>query len=396
MNDEFKGKVLTNLAESIDIPDSAYEAARNRYHDLGGWLSDQSKAKSAQYKPHIAPQGSFRLGTVTKPWKRDDYDLDLHCKLQEGIKKWSHSQEQLKELLGADLSAYRTERGITEGLERKHRCWRVNYQDRLKFHIDSVPCIPETEQTRRALQQRMIQAGTSGLLARDVADLAVAITDDREKSYGQISEDWLISNPEGYAKWFESRMKLGDSFLRSRIIEAKVARVEDLPIYQWKTPLQTAIQILKRHRDVMFERKPDGKPISIIITTLAAQAYSGEFDLSTALEQILAKMAVNPRKPNVPNPVNPVEDFADKWGTPEGRRLRLEENFFVWLEQARSDIYKITSSFDKEELKQHLRDNFGTALEENVLSAIIGSFSRITVAPAVHVIRNDAPKPWCR
>ena len=396
MNDEFKGKVLTNLAESIDIPDSAYEAARNRYHDLGRWLSDQSKAKSAQYKPHIAPQGSFRLGTVTKPWKRDDYDLDLYCKLQEGIRKWSHSQEQLKEFLGVDLNTYREERGITEILERKHRCWRMNYQDRLKFHLDSVPCIPETEQARQALQQRMIQAGTSGLLARDVADLAVAITDDRKQSYRQISEDWLISNPEGYAKWFESRMKLAESLLRSRIIQAKVARVEDLPTYRWKTPLQMAIQILKRHRDVMFERKPDGKPISIIITTLAAQAYGGEFDLPTALEQILGKMEVNSREPRVPNPVNPVEDFADRWGRLEGRRLRLEENFFIWLEQARSDIYKVTSSFDKEELKQHLRDSFGTVLDESVLSTIMGASPRITVAPAVHVIPKDAPKPWCR
>ena len=54
------------------------------------------------------------------------------------------------------------------------------------------------------------------------------------------------------------------------------ARVEDVPEYQVKTPLQQGIQILKRHRDIMFVEDPDDKPISIIITTLAAHAYNNE------------------------------------------------------------------------------------------------------------------------
>jgi hypothetical protein len=37
------------------------------------------------------------------------------------------------------------------------------------------------------------------------------------------------------------------------------------------------------HRDRMFENDPDGKPISVIITTLAARAYGGETDVYSAL-----------------------------------------------------------------------------------------------------------------
>jgi len=318
-----EGKVLSALAESLDIPESAYEAATRRYYDLGNWLSDESKAKCAQYKPRISPQGSFRLGTVTKPWKRDHYDLDLSCNLQEGIHTWTHTQEQLKELLGEDLNAYRQERGITEPLERKHRCWRLNYQDELKFHKDTVPCIRHTDSVRKAIQQRMVQSGTSHLLAQDVAQLAVAITDDRHPLYRRISDDWQISNPEGYARWFESRLKLADSLLKDRALQANVARVDDLPTYKWKSPLQMAIQILKRHRDIMFDQDPERKPISILITTLAAEAYTGEFELSATLVQILSKISVSTSRPRVPNPVNPVEDFADRWSTQEGRLLRL-------------------------------------------------------------------------
>lgn len=395
MSIDTKETIAALLVESLDIPDSAYEAAANRYHDLGNWLSDRSKAKSAQYKPHVFAQGSFRLGTVTKPWKREDYDLDLACELQEGITKAIWTQEALKELVGIDLEAYRVERGIKEGLDERHRCWRLNYEERLKFHMDMVPSIPQAEDTQRILQSRMINKGSSEMLAQSVAKLAVAITDNRHSCYRSISEDWNISNPEGYAKWFESRMQLAQQLLESRALQARVAKVDDLPLYRWKSPLQQAIQVLKRHRDVMFESSPDRKPISIIITTLAATAYRGESDIQLALGQILADMGnlVNRSKPRVSNPVNPDEDFADKWGTQVGRELRLEENFLVWLEQARSDFHIITSSVDKISLLEQVNKKFGIALGEIAVGRIIGSSPTIIMTPKVNHI-SDAAKPW--
>lgn len=395
MSDEYTKRILTAIAESLDIPDAAYQLAEERYNDLSRWLNDPSRSKTARFKPHVFPQGSFRLGTVTRPWKRDDYDLDLACKLQDGIQTTTHTQADLKQLSGEDLEAYRNERGIQERLEEKHRCWRLNYADRLKFHMDTVPCIRHTESVRKLLQQRITQAGTTGVPAQDIAQLAVAITDDRVSSYRQISEDWLISNPEGYARWFESRMRLAESFLKSRALQANVARVDDLPAYRWKTPLQMAIQILKRHRDVMFQHDSERRPISIIITTLAAKAYSGELEITQALDQILANMRVNPTKPRVPNPVNPVEDFADRWGTPEGRKLRLEDNFDLWLTKAKSDIKNLLSATDRKSLQDRISTIFGVTLDDNTLSSISELAPMIAASPAVHVIR-DAPRPWSR
>ena len=62
-----------------------------------------------------------------------------------------------------------------------------------------------------------------------------------------------------------------------------------------KTPLQRAIQILKRHRDVWFNKNRSAydekaKPSSIIITTLAAHAYYNEGDLQQTLLKILTQM----------------------------------------------------------------------------------------------------------
>ena len=316
MSDEIKEQVLNALADSLEIPDAAYETAKNRYLDLGNWMKDTSRAKSARYGPHVSAQGSFRLGTGVRPWRSENYDLDLGLNLREGITKADCTQEDLKKLVGIDLNAYRIERGISEKLEEKHRCWRINYQDHLKFHMDAVPSIPQAEGARRIIKEQLIQAGSAEVLALEVAELTVAITDDRHPNYRKVSDEWKVSNPEGYAKWFESRMRLAELLLESRVKMAKVATVDELPAYKWKTPLQRAVQILKRHRDVMFEQDPDGKPHSIIITTLAAEVYGGESDLISALVRILAEMGhmVNISRPRVPNPVNPLEDFRRQMG----------------------------------------------------------------------------------
>ena len=370
--------VLKAIIESLDVPVSAYEAAKRRYKDLGKWLEDISKAKSARCCPHVSPQGSFRLGTVTRPWKHEDYDLDLACNLQEGITKSTHTQEQLKLLVGIDLENYRMERGIQEKLEEKPRCWRLNYQDDLKFHMDVVPAIPETETHRLVLSERMMKTGTDEFLARDVAKHAMAITDNKHHDYRNITDDWQISNEEGYAVWFGSRMRQAVKLLESRAKMEKVARVDVLPFYQWKTPLQQSIQILKRRRDIMFEADPDHKPISKIITTLAAWAYTGEEDVESALSRIVEGMPnfISPTEPRVSNPANPVEDFADKWP----HDPRLEANFWSWLEQVKGDLGILVRSKDTSVLTEAAMRKFGASVDESKLRR---EFSLLEKAAAI-------------
>jgi len=264
--------------------------------------------------------------------------------------------------------------------------------------MDTLPSLPEMESIRRILQARMKQAGVADQLASDVAELALAITDNTLPEYRVRTEHWPISNPEGYAIWFESRMRLARHLLETRAIQAKVAKVDDLPVYKWKTPLQLVIHILKRHRDVVFEQDQERKPISIIITTLAAKAYNGESDLSLATEQILSnmEMEINSTQPRVPNPVNPIEDFADKWEKPEGRRLHLKENFFRWLAHAKADIQKILTSSDKGFIREQAIEAFGITLDETILGAIIGLSTKVTSPPDIHIISSPPPKPWCR
>ncbi len=368
MNTLITHSSLEALLASIQIPDSAYQKAKARYEDLGQWF-DREASSCKNNSPHIYPQGSFRLGTVIRPLTdKEEFDLDLGCRLREGITQLTHTQKKLAEMVGAELEAYRVARRIEEALEKKHRCWRLQYQDELRFHMDVVPSIPQTTEKRASLTESMTRRGLEVALAQSIAKWAGAITDDREPSYPRISLDWHVSNSEGYALWFESRIRQATPLME----KLARARVDELPERQRKSPLQFCVQILKRHRDVMFEKNPDPKPISIIITTLAARAYTGEEDLHTAMRAIVTGMRkhINPVKPRVPNPVNPEEDFADRWAMEEGKKLNLEGHFNKWLDAVERDFGALESSSDPVALQKVASTNFRVSLNEDTSRAI--------------------------
>ena len=102
---------------------------------------------------------------------------------------------------------------------------------------------------------------------------------------------------------------------RRQLARKARASVEEIPEYRVRTPLQSAIQILKRHRDVMFVDRADEKPISIVLTTLAAHAYQQETTIAGALYSVLDLMHAFIENRQgvvwVANPTDPAENFAD-------------------------------------------------------------------------------------
>jgi len=374
MNNITRNRIIEEAARSIDIPDSAHEKAEARYKDLSEWFS-RKEAHCYAFNPHIYSQGSFRLGTVIRPVDDDgEYDLDMGCRLRMGVTKKTHTQQQLKDLVGADLEEYRVARGIQKKREEKPRCWRLEYADKLKFHLDTVPSIPETSDRRQLIQEAIVRTGAQAGLAARVANLTGAITDNRVRNYKIIHDDWLLSNSEGFAIWFESRMRQARALMESLALQAKAAKVDELPAYRWKSPLQRCVQLLKRHRDVFFAADQDGKPASIIITTLAARAYKGEVEIADALETILTTMGalVNSTSPRVPNPVNPAEDFADKWSDPASRHLNLEAKFMSWLRQAQIYFAAIGNERKPELIVEMAKSKLGSLLNVKDISTKIG------------------------
>jgi hypothetical protein len=398
MPDQTSSILLQSILEPLELPDSAYQQAADRYESLGNWLC-RDNSSCGSYNPHVFPQGSFRLGTAIRPLHaREEYDLDLACELTVGIAKHSHTQRSVKALVGAEIESYRLAHDMNSPAEEKHRCWRLDYADRLSFHMDIVPCIPETDVRRLAIKEAMIRAGAGSDLAGLVSGLTVSLTDDRHPRYRQICDDWHISNPEGYARWFESRIRLASSVLLERAAVLKAASIDDVPVYTWKTPLQQTVQLLKRHRDQMFRDDPDVAPISVIVTTLAGRAYAGEADIAYALRAVLSQIEglVATGTPRIPNPVDPNEDFADRWARPEGRQLQLEANFWNWVRQAKTDFGIVDGADDADFIAEQASQKFALALSASALSQRLGLWgtSRRSVTPKVHVISGEPAKPW--
>ena len=386
--------ILEHMIGMLELPDSAYAKAKDRYDDIGEWLGRDESA-CVGYDPHIFPQGSFRLGTAIRPLdEREEYDLDLACKLRTKFTKTMFTQEALKILIGQEIESYRTFRGIKSPKEEKHRCWRLDYQDDLSFHMDIVPCIPEEKLRQNSIMESMKISGVHETLAGLIAKDSVSITDDRHPRYRKICDDWNVSNPEGYAQWFESRMKQG--FCEKRFF-AK-GQVDEIPLYKRKTPLQRAIQLLKRHRNLMFKNNDDAKPISIIITTLAARAYQGELDIESVLINILSQMGnfINSNVPRVPNPVNPQEDFANRWAMSKYKHLNLEKNFWNWLAQAQADFETIGSSDDMRFISEQIMQKYSVNVDSSTLRNKLGlsSVAVSVVTPKKHSISTEPASPW--
>ena len=395
MNFKTQQTMIEEIINSIEIPPSAYDKAIKRYEDLGDWFK-RPESKCYEFDAHIYAQGSFRLGTVVSPLNpKDEYDLDAGCRLRKGIKKNTHTQKYLKELIGYEVEAYRQARKIENRLLEKDRCWRLQYADELGFHLDVVPSISEEAARRQTLQESMIKFGSIKdlSLATSVANLTGAITDKSRPDYPMISLDWRNSNTLGFALWFDSRMRLAAPIQKRAMLEAKAAQVDPLPTRKWNSPLQQCVKILKRHRDIKFQKNPDGKPISIIITTLAAVAYEGEDNVEAAMQTVLSRMGrlVQPQNPRVPNPVNPSEDFADKWSSPDGIRLKLEQNFWDWLKSAQADFSDLGSTDDVEILTERAMSKYGAILKASELKKKVGAFGA-TILPAGKGLAEQKPK----
>lgn len=366
-------KFLQYLAEALDISEARYRQAEERYQAVGKWLG-RDESVLAQYSPEIYPQGSFRLGTVIKPVSdAEEYDIDLVCDVK--LSKNRVIQKRLKEAVGREVLGYTQANNMNARPEEGRRCWTLNYADGAQFHMDILPALPDGDSFKVILESKGLANVWSGL--------AIAITDNTLPNYDRLDPYWLQSNPRGYAEWFKDRMKTQFEAQRKFLAESVRAHVEDIPEYRVRTPLQRAVQILKRHRDIMFAKDQEHKPLSIIITTLAAHAYRNEGDLLEALINIVNGMPPYIQKIGavswVANPVNPLENFADKWQEHPER----ERNFRRWLQQVQNDLNTALQSGDIRAISELLKPRLG----EKMIGQALQKFPSQNIArtPAVFV-----------
>ncbi|TDE13189.1 MULTISPECIES: nucleotidyltransferase domain-containing protein [Dyadobacter] len=360
-------KIFKELGKSLDITEVQHNAAVTSYEFVGEWLAQEGSSLSP-YEPEIVPQGSFMLGTMTKPiHEEDELDIDLVCQLKGKVATWT--QYDLKKQIGDRLKDHGMLKRLLD--EEGRRCWTLKYADSAKFHLDILPSI--ISENYKVLLERSFSV-------KDVLDtqaLAIRITDKETDNYYRETNSglWLKSNPLGYGAWFKQRASLDINKAMS-LREA----VQPVPAYEKeKLPLQVVVQILKRHRDLMYNGDCD-KPISIIITTLAALAYQKQTNVAAATLEVVQRMAsfiedrydlVRKRYVKwIANPINPEENFADKW--PD--EPQKEKNFYNWLERIQQDVLRSLNQHGLYRIQESLSAPFGNrevskAFEELAIKA---------------------------
>ena len=326
--------LLRRIAESLQLSKTQRDKAKESYENVSNWL-DAPDSHLAKYKPHIYPQGSMALGTSCKPIGRMEYDLDFVLTFallgKEIDPAW---------LLGALEHRLRQNGTYKKNgmLEVKRRCIRLNYAG--DFHMDILPSVPDTFTCRTCIW---------------VPD----ITEDAPGT-------WSPSNPLGYVDWFEKQANLVDAQKMLEIMAAKPLP-EDQPV-DLKPPLKVAVQLLKRHRDIAFQSAPDLAPISIVLTTLAGDAYCGAYSVGQTIGDVLNYISTQignaPGILSVWNPANEGELLSERWDD----EPHLYQAFKRWVREALvvwHEMQRITGP----ELYRRLGELFGEDVTHKAINS---------------------------
>lgn len=367
-------EALRKAAEQLDISPSKYKQAMERFESMKSYLLD-GEYDGVIDEPEIYLQGSFKLGTEIRPYKNSkgaDYDIDIVCRL--GHEKDNITPKTVKHQVGDHLKAHGTYVKMLD--DEGKRCWTLNYaeQDGVGFHMDILPSVPESWSTFREYYWYRS---------------AIAVT-DRCRDTG--SYDWSPSNPKDFSEWFYDKNKVAFEDVKQTQKQVLFenyrqtglfAERDAVPDIHVKTPLQRAIQLLKRHRDIRFcnQQKEKYKPISMVITVLAAQIYRNESTIYETLRNVIDALSrhadqIKPTfrfdeamaesaytlitrtadgKWHIANPTNRGENFADKWhenesGVPHARA----KAFFQWVAWAKEDFLNIAERLDEEHYTRSL------------------------------------------
>jgi hypothetical protein len=313
--------LLARAAEKLQLDKSRKERIESSYNAVQDFIkNDKTFFKDVDFE--IYPQGSVRIATTVKPIENNEFDLDIVLHILGKNYMENNPMTVYNEL----KRRLRESEKYDPMIELKTRCVRLNYSG--DFHMDILP----------GCQQNL-------------SDSNIIMIPDREL------KEWLTSNPRGYGDWF---LRKAESVKQTLLEKAYAA--EKIPIDEFasKKPLQRAVQIIKRYRDLHFEKSKDYITPSIVLTTIAGEYYNGEDSIFNTIDsivsQIYQKINLNPKQRlKVTNPVNREEDFTDKWDN--------EPEYFLAFTRFIDSLY---SNW------QNLKKDHGILEESNILKGILG------------------------
>ena len=353
-----KDRLLIEAVKDIDLTPTMERNAREKYGAISSYLNDHG------LQSDFYPQGSFLLGTVIRPYRdgeNKNYDLDILAKLT--IEKHNTSPRLAKNNVGDIIKGSEIYKSKLKKEDRN--CWTLEYaeiSDGIGFNLDIVPCVGEVDEVKADIIKH-------GVDTKYVLD-TVSITDKDDETY-----NWLTSNPLGFGAWFKD---ISDRFINYEMKVEQFNRmpldiknyyntVEEIPQYFYKSKLQRAVQVIKRHRDVYYDRmkRPYSKPSSILITALVADAVKDEINLS--IVDIIQTFIDKYKSGNISimiegkilNPVDKREDLFKRYTESN------KANFKLWLDNLNDFIFKDSEIDFKRSIHTDINKNLFGDLFDN-------------------------------
>lgn len=310
-------ELLARIAENLQLDDTRKSRMEQAYKAVSSLL-DLDEGFFKHLLIDVYPQGSVLTGTTVKPYQGSEFDLDIVVHINKLYSSFTPA-----EIYNALLKKLQEDGRYKDKIEEKNRCIRINYAN--DFHMDILP------------GSIMVEGNTT-----------LKIPD-------KLLKDWAITNPKGFANWFLTRANSTSSqpvleqYYKNLIIELK-AEVQELPndSYYLKKPLQRAVQLVKRYRDIYFSKDDTYATSSIVITTLLGLNYGGENSIYETIDNGINRIrsqftdAISTgKKFKVENPVLSGEHFTDSWTD------QHYNHFYRFIEDFHGKWVQLRSGFDK-------------------------------------------------
>lgn len=337
-------QLIMSLLQRLELDATDRAEAIRQYNLLADDIS--TKLDIPRHDVDVYSQGSMRTQTTIRPRGTAKFDIDVVVELA-GPKYNNPDSEEMFEEFGVALKG---NENVTGKPSARRRCWRLDYPGKA-FYFDVTPAVADATKQYGA-----------GLRVRD--------PDTR----------WSPSNPKDFADWFCQRADLRFPFqqtgthARMTMDRKSIEPVPNKPV-GIDDILRRAVQLMKLHRDNFYfyatEAQKDTMPISVIIVTLAAQAFEEiyrirKYLLQSPIEVVLTVVEEMKKyilrdsqgRYQILNPRLSTENFADRWNADGGARAR---EFFRWHTQLEQHLEALLTDEYSRSTEDKLRGVFGQA-----------------------------------
>ena len=351
-----KDLLLANVAIRIQLSPTNHKLAVERLETLAEWL-DRAESPLAGKVRVVYAQGSMAIhATIASALRYDEFDVDgiVQMELPPGTSPKQALDTLYEAVRGKPGSRYYT---MTK---RNTRCVTVQY---VEMHVDLTPAelVPgRNPRVSEIFHHRPEEPG-----------------DDGKR---------VVANPFGFAEWFNEvtpRFRGFEEFYESqsraldRLSKAETEDVpEPVPAYL-KPPAVIALQLIKRFRNVRYDRRDGRQPPSVMLACLVANfagqsgtPYGELLHQARSLRRHVEQWQVGGRLIHVANPRCPDDVFTDRWPA----NLNEQELFLQDLTYLVGQLERIEHDAPLEVIA----DVFARLFGEEIASTVIREFADST------------------